>query len=250
MNSERIYNQIISRALLRVDFDGYTELHHIKPKCIGGGNEPSNIVKLTAREHYLCHWLLCKIYDNPKLVFAWNMMCNKVNGSRYTSKTFSYARAAWAIEMAKLNKGRSFSSSTRRKMSNAKIGIAPWNKGLNTGPNSCDIKRANDYAKSPNTCKMCCAIISYQMRNTRTYCSNKCAHADPENPMLKARASAPKKANSGSFKKGMKVSGATASKISSALTGLKRPRGACPHCNKEGALSLLKRWHFDNCKEK
>jgi hypothetical protein len=25
---------------------------------------------------------------------------------------------------------------------------------------------------------------------------------------------------------------------------------SCPHCNKVGSLSLMKRWHFDQCKEK
>lgn len=24
----------------------------------------------------------------------------------------------------------------------------------------------------------------------------------------------------------------------------------CPHCGKEGAIAMMKRWHFDNCKEK
>ena len=25
---------------------------------------------------------------------------------------------------------------------------------------------------------------------------------------------------------------------------------ACPHCGKIGAIAMMKRWHFDNCKEK
>jgi len=24
----------------------------------------------------------------------------------------------------------------------------------------------------------------------------------------------------------------------------------CPHCNKKGANAIMKRWHFDNCKNK
>lgn len=29
-----------------------------------------------------------------------------------------------------------------------------------------------------------------------------------------------------------------------------RPRVKCPHCNKEGDVMNMKRWHFDNCKHK
>lgn len=250
MNSERIYNEIINRALLRGDINSYTESHHIKPKCIGGDDSADNLVLLTGREHYVCHWLLCKIYDNSKLVFAWNMMCNNLNGKRYTSRTFAYARSAWASEMAKLNRGRVFSDETKSKMRAAKVGLTPWNKGVKTGKNSADIKRAADYEANPKKCKVCYGKIDYHVRNARTYCSNKCAHSDPENPMIKARDSAPKRANSGTFKKGNKVSAETAGKISAKLKGIKRPRGICPHCNTEGAISLLKRWHFDNCKEK
>ena len=30
----------------------------------------------------------------------------------------------------------------------------------------------------------------------------------------------------------------------------KRPIGKCPHCGKEGHLSIMKRWHFEKCKVK
>jgi hypothetical protein len=34
------------------------ELHHILPKCMGGNNNKTNLVRLTLREHYVCHLLL------------------------------------------------------------------------------------------------------------------------------------------------------------------------------------------------
>ena len=61
MDYTKTYNQIIERAQNR-KLDGYTEKHHIVPKCIGGLDVKENIVKLTAREHFLCHMLLCEIY--------------------------------------------------------------------------------------------------------------------------------------------------------------------------------------------
>jgi hypothetical protein len=63
MNYQKIYNQIIERAKNRV-LEGYKEKHHIIPKCLGGSNEKENLVELTAREHFLCHMLLCEIYPN------------------------------------------------------------------------------------------------------------------------------------------------------------------------------------------
>ena len=54
------YFNIISKAQNR-DTLGYVEKHHIIPKSLGGNNEQTNLVKLTAREHFVCHWLLTKM---------------------------------------------------------------------------------------------------------------------------------------------------------------------------------------------
>lgn len=53
------YYTIIENAKPRQN-DGYVEKHHIIPRCIGGSDTEDNIVLLTYREHYLCHWLLTK----------------------------------------------------------------------------------------------------------------------------------------------------------------------------------------------
>lgn len=76
MNYEKIYKQIVERAKNRV-LDCYTERHHIIPRCMGGSDEKENLVRLTAREHYICHWLLYLIYPNDKKIkHAFWMMCN------------------------------------------------------------------------------------------------------------------------------------------------------------------------------
>ena len=78
MNYEKIYNQIIECAQNR-KLEGYKEKHHIIPKCLGGLNEKENLVELTAKEHFLCHKLLCEIHpSNPKLMWAlWLMAIGK-----------------------------------------------------------------------------------------------------------------------------------------------------------------------------
>jgi len=77
MDHLKIYNSIIEKAQLanrkklRKNQLGYVyyEKHHIMPKCLGGSNEPENLVLLTAREHYICHKLLTYIY--PKTRGLW-----------------------------------------------------------------------------------------------------------------------------------------------------------------------------------
>ena len=74
MDYRRIHNQIIERAKHR-ELIGYAERHHIIPRCLGGDDSVDNIVLLTAREHFIVHKLLCRIYPNEdKLFFAYRMM--------------------------------------------------------------------------------------------------------------------------------------------------------------------------------
>ena len=62
MNYQRVYNAIVDNAKLRQTLDGYYELHHIIPRSLGGDDSQENTVKVTAREHFILHYLLCKIY--------------------------------------------------------------------------------------------------------------------------------------------------------------------------------------------
>ncbi|UVD32409.1 hypothetical protein ENTB43_277 [Enterobacter phage Entb_43] len=52
------------RGLDKSSLDFYTESHHIIPSCIGGSDDDSNKVLLTAAEHYVAHQLLLKIHKN------------------------------------------------------------------------------------------------------------------------------------------------------------------------------------------
>jgi hypothetical protein len=50
--------------------------------------------------------------------------------------------------------------------------------------------------------------------------------------------------------KGLKMSDEQKEKISLANKGRKKPLAKCPYCNIIGGISVLKRFHFDNCKYK
>jgi len=60
MNYLKHYCNLIRKAENRTPPEGYTEKHHIFPKSIFGDNK--RVVVLTAREHYIAHALLEKIY--------------------------------------------------------------------------------------------------------------------------------------------------------------------------------------------
>lgn len=86
------YFKIIERAQLRTLGNNVkTEVHHIIPRSLGGNDEPSNLAKLTLKEHWICHRLLVKFLDNPtslrKMYNALYMMAVKdyrtVNGRIY-----------------------------------------------------------------------------------------------------------------------------------------------------------------------
>lgn len=74
MDYTKHYYRLIGRAKNR-KLTGYKEQHHITPRCLGGSNVAENLVYLTAREHFIAHLLLVKMYpDNHKLVYAAIMM--------------------------------------------------------------------------------------------------------------------------------------------------------------------------------
>jgi len=84
------YYGIITSNRMR---EGYTEKHHIIPKCLGGNNEKENIVILTAREHFICHLLLTKMTEGKaraSLAYAVWQMTYIGNRKRYQIKNRVY----------------------------------------------------------------------------------------------------------------------------------------------------------------
>jgi hypothetical protein len=151
MNYQNIYNQIIERAQLR-QINSYKERHHIIPKCMGGSDSKENLVELTAREHFLCHRLLCEIYpNNDKLWYALFLMSiGKQKSKKYhyiiSSRLYEKIKIEWQSKVKNKpkpdgfmskeirqkisesnkgksrNKGSKFSNDIKQKISNTKKG--------------------------------------------------------------------------------------------------------------------------------
>ena len=96
MNYEKIYKNIVSKAQSRDKLDGYTERHHIIPKSLGGSNDDSNMITLTAREHFLAHYCLWKFSEGQsksKMARAFSFMRASNNDGRYVnSRLYSSLR--------------------------------------------------------------------------------------------------------------------------------------------------------------
>jgi hypothetical protein len=108
MDYSKIYNNLIERAKDR-DISGYFEIHHIIPISEGGSNNTDNLVKLTAREHYLAHLLLvfmdCK---RTRLNAMWAMMRTSNGQNRYfpSSRIYEFLKTKRAEKMSIYQKNR------------------------------------------------------------------------------------------------------------------------------------------------
>ena len=95
------------------------EFHHIIPNCFYNidnfnlphtktDNDYNHKVKLSYREHFICHFLLWKMFpyksiQRQKLAYAFSMMrCN--SGNRHTSYSYKYAKKA-LIEASSMRTG-------------------------------------------------------------------------------------------------------------------------------------------------
>lgn len=127
------YNNIINRAKARV-LDGYSEKHHIIPKCLGGKDTKENLVKLTAREHFICHRLLVRMVEGKakfQMIKAADMMTIRAKiHNRYVvpSRLFEKLKIDAAKAMSVLTKGKpKHSDSTKQRMSDkAKGRVSPF----------------------------------------------------------------------------------------------------------------------------
>ena len=109
------------------------ERHHIIPQSLGGSNDKDNLVYLSCREHFLCHWLLVKMTEGEyyhKMVYAlMGMRAENEHQERYqtifTARVYEKYRIEHAEYHSKLMKSKN---------------LVPWNKG---GVEITDQHRAN-----------------------------------------------------------------------------------------------------------
>ena len=166
---------------------GYTEKHHICPKAMDLFPEYGNLIRnlwnsvvLTAREHFIAHWLLWKAFPKTTMSTAFILMGRK-NSNRLNSKSYqslkeeysiinseSQIGRKWDSDIPHFNKGRICTPETKKLMSLSRknrthkpisdearknISIAQKkrfsNQDTNTPINRMEGKNHSDHTKTP-----------------------------------------------------------------------------------------------------
>lgn len=119
MNYSSHYEKLIEKRKISCP-EGYSEDHHIIPSSIGGPDIPVNRVRLSAREHFVAHLLLVKMYPgNAKLIYAASMMSSF---KKYGSKKYSWLREKHSVIVSERQNGVPRSKDTCRKCSESQKG--------------------------------------------------------------------------------------------------------------------------------
>lgn len=205
MNYQKVYEQIVQRARIELRVRNksfYYENHHITPRCLGGNNMSTNLVLLTAREHFICHWLLCRMYPNSsKLAHAFHMMCFVEGSSQHR-----YTPSSRAMLEAK--------EVHARHMSAQMIGTKNHMYGKKR-PDLADYNRKNKKGVPSGKKGILCPNRSGELHHM---------YGKHQPAELRLRWSLAKR-------------------------GVKQPKIKCPHCDKVGGNSNMKRYHFERCKK-
>jgi hypothetical protein len=237
------YANITERAKNR-HLDSYTESHHIVPRSLGGGDEADNLVDLTAREHFVCHWLLVKMtagQEHHKMLNALRMMrAEKQGQQRYNTKITARVYENIKQEYAKLQskslkgKGNGFYGKTHTPEAREKIRQKNLGNKLTPEQHARLVANTIGKKKPPIT-------NSHRAKLSA-------AQSGKNNPRYGVEVSEETRAKISEKAKGRKQSAETVQKKADAIRGLKREKLLCPHCDRLVAVNGYARWHGANCK--
>lgn len=109
MDYKKTYDNLMNTRLMlkleRIEFKKsgiYYEAHHIIPKCKGGKDSIDNIVLLTAREHFLAHWLLWLIHRDRQTALAFHKMLSSNNKQKRITSARGYGEAREAYRITNM----------------------------------------------------------------------------------------------------------------------------------------------------
>jgi hypothetical protein len=120
LDYKKIYKDFIQNRMSNPPADDeYCEIHHILPKCMGGSNAKSNLIRLRADDHFFAHLILAKSMKGDPIrgklwvtvrfmaEIAYGKMNRKSHGDRIyiprTHRLYALVRATAARENSGLN---------------------------------------------------------------------------------------------------------------------------------------------------
>lgn len=238
------YQAIIERAQNRTN-DGYTERHHIQPRGLGGSDHKDNLVALTAREHFICHWLLTKMHTGEaksKMIYALNgMKRSNEFARRYDTKITARVYENLKKEFSKVH------SATMK-------GSTPWNKGVSITEEQREKNRIAAIGKKHTLeAKEKISVAStgrIKSKETKDKIRN-ALKGKPKGPMSDEEKLKRSLGNLGKSKPegmGAKLSATVAAQLAAGTHYTQQPKLTCPHCAVQASKARYNAFHGDKCR--
>jgi hypothetical protein len=224
----RWYFNIISNAQNR-DIVGYIEKHHIFPKSLGGSNHKDNLVKLTAREHFICHWLLTKMVIETKHRYQmWNAFSCMLYRKR--SDQTRYKVTGQIFENIK-KEGAKIKSIKFSGENNPMYGKIHSNEArVKMGISHLGQKRSKETCKNISLSRLGKSKTeSHKNSLKKSWSENRESRSGKNHPGY-----------------GKPLDDSIKEKIRQSV--LNKPLHTCEHCGKTTTKGNYRRWHSDNCK--
>jgi hypothetical protein len=243
----RWYNQIVKRAKFRI-IDDYTESHHIIPESMGGPDTPENLVELTAREHFICHWLLVKMTtgeDHWKMVNALRMMRAEKSGQkRYKTKITARVYENLKKEYSTLQSER------KRGENNPMYGDKFYRSEEGKQRQREAILGENNGAKKQEARQK---IAESKLGKIRAPFSEEWrarmseSKLGEKNNRYGVEVSEETRRRIGDRIRGRRQTDEEKARRAEANRGKVKPKLLCPHCQQMIAVNTYPRWHGDQC---
>jgi len=246
------YFTITSNAKQRIT-EGYTETHHIIPQSLGGTNDKENLVELTAREHFICHWLLVKMTEGDergKMLYALQGMKaeNKFQNryhTKITARVYEKYRVEHSLNHSKVMKGRPAHNKGRKMSDEQKQLLREKAKANHAG--------GKIYSEEWQQKRIAKVTGQKRSEETKKLMSLQ-AIGKPKGPMSEEQKQIRSDKQKGIPKPkgfGDKVA-ERMKKTFSENNPNRRPdlQKKCEHCSKTVGPSNYTRWHGDNCKKR
>lgn len=146
MNYSRIYSEFIAdRRAKPVPF-GYVENHHALPRSLGGDDSKSNMISLSAGDHYFAHLLLAKIHGKGMWNALWLMAQtgSTASGRGVLSKRHTYEAVKKRMAEAMTGKnnpfyGKKHSAETRKRISEISFAMSDETKAKMSKAAKCKV---------------------------------------------------------------------------------------------------------------
>lgn len=259
---ETWYNRLCERGRNRATTE-YTEKHHIIPESFfiirkrngpsgwvdGNSDDPSNITRLTDREHELAHYLLAKIYKNDKRAYhkvirAYEMRSlvnqNQEDKRHFSSKRLCGIRAERARLQSELMRGENNPQYGRKWTDEEREAQRQKVLGNQLTPEQHDrlIKSLAERTESGIKRKPFTDEYKERCREQNT---------GEKNPMYGRKHSDSSKVKMGDANRGRKQTDEEKQRRGQANLGKKREKKHCDWCNEDVAVNGYARFHGDNC---